>query len=496
MKLSVVIAAYNEAGTIQDIVRKVRATPFTKEIIVVDDGSTDATADILREMAGDDLRVIAHARNQGKGAALRTGFAAATGDYVIVQDADLEYDPQDYGLMLEPLIAGKADVVYGSRFLGSSRRVLFFWHMVANKTLTLISNMVTNLNLTDMETGYKAFRIDVVRRLSLQSKRFGVEPEITAKIARLGCRVYEVPIAYHGRTYEEGKKIKWTDAVKAILTIFRFGVLPSQISTHAGFDTLSTMDVMRQYNGWLWKQISPYVGNSILEAGCGTGTITRYLANRKRVLSVDFDRHYVSLLQERYADRSNVRVEWADLAADEWPRLVNEPIDTIVCMNVLEHLPNDRSVLERFHEVLGPAGRLVLLVPAHMLLYGEIDRALDHYRRYDQSGLAELLKTTGFEIETVRYLNPTGVLGWFVNGRLLKRKTVPRFQATLYDWLHPVLQAFDAARPPFGLSVLAIARKTTADTARTLSSAPGLAIATPNSNGEYHPSDAEPARAR
>ncbi|MCA1648023.1 MAG: glycosyltransferase family 2 protein, partial [Chloroflexi bacterium] len=218
MKLSIVIAAYNEAGTIRDIVRKVRATPFTKEIIVVDDGSTDGTREILSEIAGDDLRVIVHERNQGKGAALKTGFAAANGDYVIVQDADLEYDPHDYGTLLEPLVAGKADVVYGSRFLGSSRRVLFFWHMVANNMLTLFSNMVTNLNLTDMETGYKAFRIEVVRRLSLKSKRFGVEPEITAKIARLGCRVYEVPIAYHGRTYEEGKKIKWTDAVTAVAT--------------------------------------------------------------------------------------------------------------------------------------------------------------------------------------------------------------------------------------------------------------------------------------
>jgi SAM-dependent methyltransferase len=459
MKLSIVIAAYNEAGTIRDIVRKVRATPFTKEIIVVDDGSTDGTREILDEIAGDDLRVLVHERNQGKGAALKTGFAVASGDYVIVQDADLEYDPHDYGMLLEPLVAGKADVVYGSRFLGSSRRVLFFWHMVANKALTLLSNMVTNLNLTDMETGYKAFRIDVVRRLSLQSKRFGVEPEITAKIARLGCRVYEVPVAYHGRTYEEGKKIQWTDALIAVVTIFRYGVLPSQISTHAGFDTLSTMDVMRRYNGWLWKQISPFVGQCVLEAGCGTGTITRYLVNRKRVISIDFDGHYVALLKERYADRSNVRVEWADLSAAEWPDLSQEPIDTIVSMNVLEHLPDDDYVLKRFHSVLAPGGRLVLLVPAHMALFGEIDRALDHYRRYDGAGLSRLLEKAGFELGEVRYLNPTGVVGWFVNGRVLKRKVVPRFQAALYDLLHPILQAFDAAHPPFGLSVLAIAQK-------------------------------------
>ena len=223
MKLSVVIPVYNEQDTLRDIIDRVRATPYDKEIVIVDDCSTDGTGAILDDLGGaDDLTIIRHERNRGKGASLRSGFATVTGDIVIVQDADLEYDPGDYGRLIAPILAGKADVVYGSRFAGGTRRVLYFWHTVANQFLTLFSNMLTNLNLTDMETCYKVFRRDVLERITIRSNRFGVEPEITAKIARLGVRLYEIPISYHGRTYQEGKKIGWRDALAAIYSIIRF----------------------------------------------------------------------------------------------------------------------------------------------------------------------------------------------------------------------------------------------------------------------------------
>lgn len=224
MNLSIVVPVYNEARMILSALARLQETPYDKEIIVVDDGSTDGTRELLRAITDVNVRVIFHEKNQGKGAALRTAFAHATGDYVIVQDADLEYDPQDFPTLLAPLLSGHADVVFGSRFLSGPHRVLFFWHMVANKILTLLSNMTTNLNLTDMETGYKVFRLDVVRRLTLRSDRFGIEPEITAKVARLGCRVYEVPISYNGRTYAEGKKIRWTDAFWAVGAILKYGL--------------------------------------------------------------------------------------------------------------------------------------------------------------------------------------------------------------------------------------------------------------------------------
>jgi glycosyltransferase involved in cell wall biosynthesis len=225
--LSVIIPCFNEANTIRALVERVRAAPGPqKEIIIVDDGSRDGTRDLLRtQIAPLVSRIIYHDVNSGKGAALRTGFAAATGDVVVVQDADLEYDPQEYPRIIKPILDGKADVVYGSRFMGGeAHRVVYFWHMMGNKFLTLLSNMFTNLNLTDMETGFKAFRRDILGKIVLEENRFGIEPEITAKIARLGVPIYEVGISYSGRTYAEGKKIGWRDGFRAIWVILKYNL--------------------------------------------------------------------------------------------------------------------------------------------------------------------------------------------------------------------------------------------------------------------------------
>ncbi len=224
MKLSIIVPVYNERKTIDEIIRRVRAVELDleKEIIIVDDGSTDGTREELQSLALPGIKVISHEQNRGKGAALRTGFAEADGDVVLVQDADLEYDPREYPRLLEPILDGRADAVYGSRFLGGPHRVLYFWHYVGNRFLTTFSNMISNLNLTDMETCYKVFRRDVLRKINLKSPRFGFEPEVTVKLAKLRCRIYEVPVSYSGRDYAEGKKIGWKDGLAALFHLIRF----------------------------------------------------------------------------------------------------------------------------------------------------------------------------------------------------------------------------------------------------------------------------------
>lgn len=223
MKISVVIPVYNEKDTVRTLIERVEATPYDKEIVLVDDYSTDGTREILKEYESKDgFQVIYHEKNRGKGAALRTGFKNLTGDVIIVQDADLEYNPAEYGVLLGPILDGRADVVYGSRFLSGPHRVLFFWHYVGNKVLTTLSNMLTNLNLTDMETCYKVFTKKVLDSITLKCDRFGFEPEFTSKIARKNFRIYEVPISYSGRDYSEGKKINWKDGVAAIWFIIKF----------------------------------------------------------------------------------------------------------------------------------------------------------------------------------------------------------------------------------------------------------------------------------
>lgn len=232
MKLSVVIPCFNEAGTIYSVVEAVKASPVKDcEIIIVDDCSTDGTRELLKYKIEHLVdKVVYHNKNRGKGAALRTGFAIATGDIVIVQDADLEYDPQEYPLLMAPIIDNKADVVFGSRFAGGlPHRVVYYWHMVGNRFLTMLSNMLTNINLTDMETCYKAFRREVIQSINIQENRFGFEPEITAKVAKMGCRIYEVGISYYGRTYKEGKKIGWKDGVRAIICILKYNLFTRSI---------------------------------------------------------------------------------------------------------------------------------------------------------------------------------------------------------------------------------------------------------------------------
>jgi glycosyltransferase involved in cell wall biosynthesis len=468
VKLSVVMPVYNEAKTIREIVRLVRAVPVEKEILIVDDGSTDGTREILRELDGrDGVRVFLQPTNQGKGAAVSVGFRYAEGDVVVVQDADLEYDPNEYPRLLAPIADGHADVVYGSRFLGGgARRVLYFWHTIGNRFLTLASNMFTNLNLTDMETCYKMFRREVVQSMTIESRRFGIEPEITAKVARRGYRIYEVPISYYGRTYEEGKKIGWKDAFSALWTIFKHGLREAEDPANVGHVTLTRLARLEPYNRWMVDRFRGVLGQRVLEIGAGFGNVTRHLAEdgagpRELVVASDLDPVAVEYLRGTFRDRPSVRVASYRFPLDPPAKaeLQSLSLDTIVCCNVLEHIEDDRGALADMRQVLSPGGRLVLLVPAHARLYGTLDEHLHHFRRYERPELEGKIAEAGFRLESSRFLNRPGVLGWYVNGRILRRRVLPRSQLKLFSLFYPLLKREESSPPTFGLSLLAIARR-------------------------------------
>ena len=459
VRLSVVMPVYNERATIEEILARVRAVPIDKEILVIDDASTDGTREWLQSQPpSPDLRVFFQPENRGKGAAVRRGLEESRGDVVVIQDADLEYDPQDFSKLIDPIERGIADVVYGSRFLGWPRRVLRFRHQLANRVLTLLSNLATDLNLTDMETCYKMMTREVVQSLRLRSDRFGIEPEITAKIARLGYRVYEVPISYHGRDYWEGKKIGWRDGFSAVWTILRYAVVDDEENEHAGYRILQRMQKVSRYNAWMWDQIAPFVGHRILEVGSGVGNMTRFFARRERVVATDLNEKYLLILHHLLDGHPNVRIERLDLNEDaRW--LESERLDTVVCLNVLEHIEHDEQALASLFRVLCVGGRLVLLVPALPALYGSLDRALDHHRRYARDELLAKLRCAGFEVERSWFFNLLGVAGWYVNSRVLRRRTFPPVQLTLYDSLVPLFRIESRFRLPLGMSLIAIARK-------------------------------------
>ena len=427
--LSVVMPCYNEVATIETSVKRVLELPFVAELIIVDDASTDGTRDCLTGITDLRVRTIYRPVNQGKGAALREGFKVASAPFVAIQDADLEYDPGELERLLEPLIEGKADVVYGSRFVTTEeRRVLYFWHSLGNRLLTTLSNVTTNLNLTDMETCYKVFRRDVLDQISIEEDRFGVEPELTAKVAALGLRVYEVGISYSGRSYAEGKKIGWRDGVHAVVAISRYAVVGRairkrnrrQVSTFAEADeelssTLHSLDGATNYCDWLASMVTPHLEGPILEVGAGHGTFSALLAEVGDLTLCEPSDRAVATLRERFASRPEIEIVHGDLAA----AIARRQYRAMVMLNVLEHIEDDDEALRLVASGLEAGGRVAIFVPAFELLYSRFDAAVGHHRRYRLPELERKVEGAGLTVREARYVNSVGFFAWLLTARVL-----------------------------------------------------------------------------
>src|ERR1051325_9132050 len=342
MKLSILMPVYNERTVVERCISLVMAAPLPehmdRELIIVDDCSTDGTFQILERLAASysGIRLYRHEKNSGKSAAVRTAIAKAEGDFSIIQDADLEYDPSEYPRLLRPMLEGNADAVFGSRYMaGEQTRVLLFWHSVINKGLTLISNMFCNLNLTDMETCYKVFRTDLLKSIPIRSDRFGFEPEIVMKSAKRKFRVYEVPISYHGRTYEEGKKIGWKDGLKAFGVILKFWLIDDLYATPYGRGVLNNLTGNPQYLSWLARKLRPYVGDTVLEVSAGIGNIAgRLMARRMLYVAAEKDPLHLHALRNRFLRTPNVMVQQIDPESPDEFAAIERCFDTVLCVNV------------------------------------------------------------------------------------------------------------------------------------------------------------------
>ncbi len=468
MKLSVLIPVYNERYLVGELIRRVLAAPLPddmeRELIVVDDGSTDGTRDVLERLARENpstIRYLPQAKNGGKGAAIRVAIAAATGEFSIFQDADLEYNPNDYTAMLKPLLTGHADVVFGSRFLSAERRrVLYFWHSLGNWGLTTLSNMLTDLNLTDMETCYKVFRTPILKSIPIRSRGFGIEPEITAKIAKRGLRVYEVPISYDGRTYLEGKKITWRDGYRALAVMLKYWLIDDLYEEKSGHSILASISKAQRFNKWMADTaVRPHLGHRVLEIGAGIGNMTLQLLPRERYVASDYDELHLEVLEGLTQHATYLKVCRIDAQNPEHFKSYTNQIDSIVCLNVLEHIPDSRAALKNMFDTLEPGGKVIILVPQGKWLFSKLDQALDHVKRYSAEDLREALTTAGFDVENLFNFNRIGVLGWALNGKLLGRTRMAKYQLKMFDSLVWLWRRIDFMLPWHGLSIVGVGRK-------------------------------------
>jgi SAM-dependent methyltransferase len=470
--LSVLVPVYNERYLVAESLRRLRILGETPgllhvEIIVVDDASTDGSTEIIEQLEIDlrarrDDRInwvfLRHERNLGKGAAIRTALACATGNVTVVHDADLEYDPADIGRILKVFAENDADAVFGSRFAGGEvRRVLLFRHEVGNRILTLLCNLVSNLNLTDAWTCYKAVRTSLLKSIPLESDDFRIEPELVIKLAKREARVFEIPINYYGRTYEEGKKINWRDGLRALIAIIRFALTDHVfVEDEYGSQILGRLARAPRFNRWIADTLRPFCGERVLEIGSGVGNLSRMLVPRTTYVASDINPLYLDTLRNLRVNRPYLSATYCDVNDLGTFPATATGYDTVICLNVLEHVEDDRAALQNLKEVLSPEGRALILVPNAPSNYGTLDEILGHHRRYTRDSLESLARDCGLRLTSLIEFNRFGTVPWFVNGKLMRRRSFGLLQIWMLNLLMPLIRRIDRFLPLAPLSLIAV----------------------------------------
>jgi len=482
VKLSVVVPFYNELRTLPTVIDRLLAVDFAAlgletELIFVDDGSTDASRSLLDPLPRDDVRLIVHDRNRGKGAAVKTGLEAASGDILCIQDADLEYHPADLPALVQPILDGEFEVVYGNRFKGSAAG-LYYSHRVANRLLNLMVNVAFNRYLSDVYTGYKVFTRQAFQGLHLTARSFTIEMELTSHFLHRGLVIFEVPISYRARTYAEGKKIHFRDGFLAAGAIVRYRLRrppggdlgpasrrapdsPGIVRSLDGGATIHTrgledLAAAERYRSYLYDLIAPYLGGSVLEVGAGLGDFSALLADRERLVVADGDPVCQRALEERVGHLPGVEV----VAGDPGDLKVATQVDTVVAVNLLERMADEVKAVRAMGEAAVPGGRVVLVVPGFPQLAGAFDQALGHGRRYTTEALRETVEAAGLEPELIRPVNFLGGVAWWAAVRVGRQGRPTPTLVRLYDRVVIPAERLLERRfhPRFGQSVLCVAR--------------------------------------
>ncbi len=465
VRLSILIAMYNEANSINIVLERVAAAiaslQISSEVIVIDNGSHDHSYEVVELFAqtqpGLNLRLMQRIENAGKGAAIRMAIDHAHGEFCIIQDADFEYDPADYPNLLAPLLCGEADVVLGSRFLfGTQRRPLGFWQAVVNHLISGVSSFASGLALSDVETGYKAFRTSLAQSIPLYSNTFGLDPEIVIQFVKRRARFVEVPINYHARTLEQGKKIRALDTLDALWTIARTQLF-SPAHKDAGANILATMSRAHRFNRWMADTIAPFIKGDVLEVGAGIGNLTMLLANDEhRYVATDTDEESLAELRRRMQYRRSIECRIFDFSKAEQIDLFRKSADTIVCLNVLEHVAEDQAALANMRECIRPGGMAIVLVPQDPNLFGSLDEVLEHKRRYTKEELSNKISSAGLRLVQMIEFNRATRPGWFLNSKVLRRTTISPLQLRFFDLLVPLWRRIDQQLPWPANSLIAI----------------------------------------